>query len=59
MEVDIGDIEVGEAVVVRPGERVPTDARMIEGVAEIDESMLTGESMPVVKKRGDAIFAGT
>ena len=59
VEVDIGDIEVGEAVVVRPGERVPTDARMIEGVAEIDESMLTGESMPVVKKRGDAIFAGT
>ena len=59
VEVDIGDIEVGETVVVRPGERVPTDARMIEGLAEIDESMLTGESMPVVKKRGDAIFAGT
>ena len=59
VEVDIGDIEVGETVVVRPGERVPTDAKMIEGLAEIDESMLTGESMPVVKKRGDAIFAGT
>ncbi len=58
-EVDIGDIEVGETVVIRPGERVPTDAKVIEGAAEIDESMLTGESMPVVKKPGDAIFAGT
>ena len=59
LEVDIGDIEVGETVVIRPGERVPTDAKVIEGAAEIDESMLTGESMPVVKKRGEAVFAGT
>ncbi len=58
-EVAIDDISVGETVVIRPGERVPTDARLSDAAAEIDESMLTGESVPVVKKRGDAIFAGT
>ena len=59
VEVEIDDIEVGETVVIRPGERVPTDARLLEGIAEIDESMLTGESMPVVKNRGDSVYAGT
>ena len=59
IEIDIEDIEVGETVLVRSGERVPVDAAIAEGTAEIDESMLTGESMPVVKIRGDAVFAGT
>ncbi len=59
VEVAIDDIEVGETVVIRPGERVPTDARLLDGTAEIDESMLTGESMPVVKKQGASMFAGT
>lgn len=59
VEVAIDDIEIGETVVIRPGERVPTDARLVDGAAEIDESMLTGESMPALKKRGDTIFAGT
>ncbi len=59
VEVDISEIEVGETVIIRPGERVPTDARLLEGSAEIDESMLTGESMPVVKKEGASVFAGT
>ncbi len=59
VEVDINEIEVGDTVVIRPGERVPTDARLLEGSAEIDESMLTGESMPVVKKQGASVFAGT
>ena len=59
VEVEIDDIEVGDTVVIRPGERVPTDARLVDGVAEIDESMLTGESMPVLKERGDTVFAGT
>ena len=59
VEVEIDDIEIGETVVIRPGERVPTDARLVDGVAEIDESMLTGESMPALKKRGDTVFAGT
>lgn len=59
VEVAIDDIGIGETVVVRPGERVPTDARLVDGAAEIDESMLTGESMPTLKKRGDTVFAGT
>ena len=59
VEVEIDDIEIGETVVIRPGERVPMDARLVDGVAEIDESMLTGESMPTLKKRGDTVFAGT
>ncbi len=59
VEVAIDDIEIGETVVIRPGERVPTDARLVDGVAEINESMLTGESMPALKKRGDTVFAGT
>ena len=59
VEVAIDDIEIGETVVIRPGERVPTDARLVDEAAEIDESMLTGESMPVVKNRGDEVFAGT
>ena len=59
VEIAIDDIEIGEMVVIRPGERVPADARLSDGVAEIDESMLTGESMPALKKRGDTIFAGT
>ena len=54
----IDDIEIGETVLIRPGERVPTDARLVDGAAEIDESMLTGESMPTLKKRGDTVFAG-
>lgn len=59
VEVAIDEIEIGETIVIRPGERVPTDARLVDGVAEIDESMLTGESMPALKKRGDTVFAGT
>lgn len=59
LEVDIDDVLVGETILVRLGERVSTDAKIVEGAAEVDESMLTGESMPVVKKAGDAVFAGT
>ena len=59
VKVNIEDIAIGETVVIRPGERVPTDARLVDGLAEIDESMLTGESMPVLKRRGDDVYAGT
>ena len=59
VEVDIDDVLAGETILVRPGERIPTDAKISDGAAEIDESMLTGENLPAVKKSGDAIFAGT
>ncbi len=59
IEADISEIKAGDTILVRPGERVPTDASITDGIAEIDESMLTGESMPVVKHQGEAIYAGT
>ena len=59
VEVDVDHVRVGETILVRPGERIPTDAKISDGAAEIDESMLTGENLPAVKEVGEAIFAGT
>jgi len=60
-EVDapIETVETGETVIVRPGERVPVDGTVLSGESAVDESMLTGESMPVAKKAGDAVIGGT
>ncbi|MFL5581880.1 MAG: heavy metal translocating P-type ATPase [Gemmatimonadaceae bacterium] len=60
-EVDapIETLESGETVVVRPGERVPVDGTVLEGESAVDESMLTGESLPVPKEAGDAVIGGT
>src|SRR5262249_16411304 len=52
-------VHQGDLVVVRPGERVPVDAEIVEGTSAIDESMLTGESMPVAKTVGAHVFGGT
>ena len=57
-DLPIDAIRVGDLVVIRPGERVPVDGEVIEGESQIDESMLTGESMPVDKQAGDAITGG-
>ena len=57
--VDIEDLQVGDSIVVRPGERIPVDGDVIEGASSIDESMLTGESVPVDKALGDEVFGGT
>ena len=57
--VEIGELEVGDVVVVRPGERIPVDGAIVAGQAAVDESALTGESMPVDKNPGDAAFVGT
>jgi Cu+-exporting ATPase len=61
VEVDapIETVEAGETVVVRPGERIPVDGEILSGESAVDESMLTGESMPVAKKAGDAVIGGT
>lgn len=56
---DIGQIEVGETVIVRPGEHIPLDGIVVEGEGSIDESSLTGESLPVFRRRGDLVFAAT
>jgi Cu+-exporting ATPase len=58
-EVPLADVRVGDAIVVRPGERIPVDGTLLEGESAVDESMLTGESLPVEKHRGAAVFAGT
>ncbi len=57
--VSITDLRPGELVLVRSGARVPADGEITEGVAEIDESMVTGESRPVAKEPGDRVVAGT
>ena len=58
-EVPIDTLQRGDAFVVRPGDQVPVDGRVTGGGSEIDESMLTGESVPVAKRAGDRVFAGT
>jgi len=57
--VAIGDLAVGDVVLVRSGGRVPADGEVIDGAAELDESMITGESRPVARVEGDTVVAGT
>jgi P-type Cu2+ transporter len=57
--VPISDLAVGDLVLVRPGGRVPADGTVVEGEAELDESMITGESRSVAKRAGDRVVAGT
>ena len=58
-EIPLAEVRAGDVVVVRPGEHVPVDGVVREGTSEIDESMLTGESLPVSKSSGAQVFAGT
>jgi len=58
-EMPVSEVAVGESVVVRAGERVPLDGVVVSGASSVDQSSLTGESMPVGKEQGDALFAGT
>ncbi|OGR18381.1 MAG: copper-translocating P-type ATPase [Desulfobacterales bacterium GWB2_56_26] len=58
-QVAVRDIRVGDRILIRPGERVAVDGTIVDGESAVDESMLTGESMPVRKKVGDTIYGGT
>lgn len=58
-EVLIENLKVGDIVIVKPGEKIAVDGRIVEGVTSIDESMLTGESLPVSKKVGDKVVGGS
>ncbi|MBU1360176.1 MAG: heavy metal translocating P-type ATPase, partial [Gammaproteobacteria bacterium] len=58
-EVPIGQVRVGDRVVVRPGERVPVDAVVLEGTSELDESLITGESLAVAKEAGASVTGGS
>jgi len=59
IKLAVEEIEIGEIVIVRPGEQIPVDGILAEGSTHVDESSLTGESMPVSKALGSALFAGT
>ena len=58
-DVDLGHIQAGDRLRVRPGERIPVDGELVEGRAAVDESMVTGESMPVTKAIGDRVVGGS
>ncbi len=58
-DVPVAQLRVGDRIVVRPGERLPVDGTVVEGRAHVDEAMLTGEPLPVVKDVGDAVVGGT
>jgi len=58
-EVDIDDVRVGDTVVVRPGEKIPVDGIIIQGYSSVNESMITGESLPVDKAPGESVIGAT
>src|SRR6195256_48685 len=57
--VPLSDLHIGDIVLVRPGARVPADGSVVEGVADVDESLITGESKPLPKVPGSKVIAGT
>ena len=58
-EILIEEVEIGNVIIVRPGERIPVDGVVIQGGSYVNESMISGESVPVEKNEGDKVFAGT
>jgi Cu+-exporting ATPase len=58
-EVALGEVRVGEELLVRPGERIPLDGQVVDGLTNVDESMLSGEPMPVPKRPGDEVTGAT
>ncbi len=59
MEIPVDDVRTGDIVLVRPGEKIPVDGVVVDGRSAVDESMLTGESLPVEKKAGDPVVGAT
>ncbi len=58
-EVPVDEVQLGETVLVRPGEKIPVDGEISEGASAVDQAPVTGESVPVDKQAGDRVFAGT
>ena len=59
LDIPIEDVSVGDVVIVRPGEKIPVDGEVISGHSTVDESMITGEAIPVEKKSGDSVIGAT
>ncbi|MCF2941453.1 heavy metal translocating P-type ATPase [Paenibacillus alkaliterrae] len=59
LTIPVDEVLVGDIVIVKPGEKIPVDGEVVEGSSSVDESMLTGESIPVEKKSGDAVIGAT
>ncbi len=59
IEISIEDVQINDVVVVKPGEKIPVDGDIVDGGSYVDESMITGESIPVLKKKGDSVVGGT
>src|SRR5215216_2822014 len=59
MDIPVEDVEVGDVVVARPGEKVPVDGRVVSGTSAVDEAMITGEPIPVTKHTGDEVIGAT
>jgi Cu+-exporting ATPase len=59
VEVAVAEVQTGDTVIARPGQRIAVDGAVLEGESSVDESMVTGESMPVSKKAGDRVIGGT
>lgn len=58
-DIPIAEVQVGDIVLVRPGEKIPVDGEVLDGTSRVDESMLTGEPLPVEKKAGDTVIGAT
>ena len=59
VKAPVGEVDVNEVIVIRPGEKIPLDGIVIKGISSVDQSPITGESMPVTKQVGDEVYAGT
>jgi len=59
MTVPVEEVQMGDIVLVRPGDKIPVDGEVLEGVSSVDESMLTGESLPIEKRVGDSVIGAT
>jgi P-type Cu+ transporter len=59
VDVPIAEVQIGDTILVRPGEKIPVDGKIIEGASTIDEGMMTGESVPVKKQLGDEVIGAT
>lgn len=57
--VDVEQVRIGDVLLVKPGDQIPVDGLVIEGISSIDESTITGEGMPVTRQAGDRVYAGT